>query len=32
MNQKYVPDIRFQYDDSLDKADRIEELLKNISD
>ncbi len=28
MNQKYVPDIKFTYDDTLDKAARIEELLK----
>lgn len=32
MNQKYVPDIRFQYDDTLDKANRIEELLSNLAD
>ena len=27
MNQKYVPDIRFEYDDTLEKAQRIDELL-----
>lgn len=32
MNQKYVPDIRFQYDDSLDRASRIEELLNNLGE
>ena len=30
MNQKYVPDIRFEYDDTLERAARIEDLLKNI--
>lgn len=30
MNQKYVPDIRFQYDDTLEKAVRIDELLGNL--
>lgn len=30
MNQKYVPDIRFEYDDTMERADRIEDLLKNI--
>jgi ribosome-binding factor A len=30
MNQKYVPDIRFEYDDTLEQAQKIEELLKNI--
>ncbi|MBD5400989.1 hypothetical protein HDR61_04600 [bacterium] len=32
MNQKYVPDIRFEYDDTLDRASRIDELLANIGD
>lgn len=32
MNQKYVPDIRFQYDDTLDKADRLESLLNSLSE
>jgi ribosome-binding factor A len=27
MNQKYVPDIRFAYDDTLERAARIDELL-----
>jgi len=30
MNQKYVPDIRFVYDDTLERAARIEELLENL--
>ena len=30
MNQKYVPDLHFTYDDTLEKSQRIEELLKNI--
>ncbi len=30
MNQKYVPDIKFQYDDTLEKAARIDELLNNL--
>jgi ribosome-binding factor A len=30
MNQKYVPDIRFEYDDTLEKAQRIDELLANL--
>lgn len=30
MNQKYVPDIRFEYDDTLDRAERIDALLDNI--
>lgn len=30
MNQKYTPDIRFVYDDTLDRAERIDELLKNL--
>ena len=30
MNQKYVPEIRFKYDDTAKRAARIEELLKNI--
>ena len=30
MNQKYVPDIRFEYDDTLEKAARIDELLNNL--
>lgn len=29
MNQRYVPDIDFTYDDSLEKSEKIEELLKN---
>lgn len=30
MNQKYVPDIRFEYDDTLERASRIDELLANL--
>lgn len=30
MNQKYVPDIKFSYDDTLEKAARIDELLSNL--
>ena len=30
IDQKYVPEIRFVYDDTLERADRIEELLNNI--
>lgn len=30
MNQKYVPDIKFQYDDTMEKAARIDELLGNL--
>ena len=30
MNQKYVPDIRFEYDDTLEKAQRIDELLSAL--
>jgi ribosome-binding factor A len=29
MNQKHVPDIRFVYDDTLERAERVEALLKN---
>ena len=30
MNQKYVPDIRFEYDGTLDRATRIDKLLENL--
>lgn len=30
IDQKYVPEIRFEYDDTLERANRIEELLSNI--
>ena len=30
MNQKYVPEIKFVYDDTLDRAARIDELLNNL--
>lgn len=32
MDQKYVPDIRFVYDDTLEKSERIEKLLEAIHD
>lgn len=30
MNQKYVPDLKFVYDDTLESAERIEKLLENL--
>ncbi len=30
IDQKYTPDIRFVYDDTLDKSDRIKKLLNNL--
>ena len=30
LNQKYTPEIKFAYDDTMDRANRIEELLKNL--
>ena len=30
LNQKYVPDIKFVYDDTLERAARIDELLNNL--
>ncbi len=32
MNQKYVPEIRFEYDDTLDRAERIDKLLDGLSE
>lgn len=32
MEQKYVPDVRFVYDDTMERASRIDELLKKIAD
>lgn len=32
MNQKYVPDIRFVYDDTLERAERIDVLLNKIAE
>ena len=32
MDQKYVPEIRFEYDDTLDRAARIDDLLNNLHD
>ena len=31
MDQKYVPDIKFVYDDTLEKSERIEKLLEGIN-
>ncbi|MDW2974771.1 MAG: ribosome-binding factor A [Alphaproteobacteria bacterium] len=30
MKQKYVPDIKFAYDDTMERAARIDELLNNL--
>lgn len=30
LNQKYVPDIKFEYDDTLDRAERLDKILKNL--
>ena len=30
LNQKYVPDIKFAYDDTLERAARNDELLNNL--
>lgn len=30
INQKYVPEIKFIYDDTLERADRIENILNNL--
>jgi ribosome-binding factor A len=30
MDQKYVPELRFAYDDTLEKAQRIDQLLESI--
>lgn len=30
MNQKYVPEIRFEYDDTLERAERIDQLLGGL--
>ncbi|MCL2737546.1 MAG: ribosome-binding factor A [Alphaproteobacteria bacterium] len=30
IDQKYVPNIRFVYDDTLEKSERIDKLLRNI--
>ena len=32
MNQKYVPEIKFEYDDTLERAARIDDLLNNLKD
>ncbi|MDR0319569.1 MAG: 30S ribosome-binding factor RbfA [Rickettsiales bacterium] len=31
MNQKFVPDIRFEYDDTLERATKMDKLLNSIS-
>ncbi|MDR1207535.1 MAG: ribosome-binding factor A [Rickettsiales bacterium] len=31
MNQKYVPDIQFIYDDTLEKSEKIDQLLANLN-
>ncbi len=31
MDQRYVPDIKFSYDDTLERAQRIDKLLADIS-
>lgn len=31
LNQKYVPDIRFEYDDTLERASRIDALLESLN-
>ena len=31
INQKYTPDIRFVYDDTLEKSERIEKLLGGLN-
>lgn len=30
LNQKYTPEIKFTYDDTIERANRIDELLKNL--
>ena len=30
MDQKYVPEIKFEYDDTLERAQRIDDLLNNL--
>ena len=30
LNQKYTPEIKFTYDDTIERANRIENLLKNL--
>ena len=30
MDQKFVPELDFQYDDTLERAERIEELIKEV--
>ncbi len=32
MNQKYVPEIKFEYDDTLERAQRIDDLLNKLKD
>lgn len=30
LDQKYTPEIKFTYDDTIERANRIDELLKNL--
>lgn len=30
LDQKYTPEIKFAYDDTIERANRIEDLLKNL--
>lgn len=30
LNQKYTPELKFEYDDTIERAKKIEELLKNL--
>ena len=30
MDQKYVPEIKFMYDDTIERAARIDDLLNNL--
>ncbi len=32
LSQKYVPEIKFEYDDTLERAQRIDDLLNNLHD
>lgn len=30
LNQKYTPEIKFEYDDTIERAEKIEKLLQNL--
>ena len=30
LDQKYVPEIKFEYDDTLDRAERLDKILENL--